>query len=407
VGVRDFFRRTFGAPEERRTISDLPWSYGGGLGGTTVTQDRALMLAPVFAAVRILAGTVSTLPLKAYRQAGPDRLPARLPELFLRLSQDGELVPWLHRATVSLALRGNAYGLVTARDGMGWPTRIDWLNPADVHCDDSRSTIRPDWYWRGRKIDNPEDLIHIPWFTVPGKVQGLSPIASFALTMNTGLYAQAYGNDWFEGGGFPPGTFRNTEVAVVDQDKADVIKARLVDAIRSRRPVVYGKDWEYNPITVPPNEAQFIETMRLSANQIASIYGLPPEDVGGNRGTSLTYATVELNQLDRSLAIRPWLVILEQKFAAMVPEGQYVRFNADAIIRTDVKTRWEVHQLAVGMGARSLDEVRKLEDLPPLPNKQGEEFNTPAAVAARAPQPSPALAPVNGNTPEKRWVIPA
>lgn len=405
MSVRDFLRRAFGG-EEQRVVDSLPWNYGDALPTqATVTQDRALMLAPVFAAVRILAGTISTLPLKAYRRAGDERIPmSSLPQLFAQLDFDGELVPWLHRCMVSLVLRGNAYGLITARDGFGFPTRIDWLNPADVTVDDYRSVIRPVWLWKGREVPR-EDIVHIPWFPAPGKVESLSPIGQFALTMNTGLYAQAYGNDWFEGGGFPPGTFRNTAQPVVDPTQADVIKRRLVEGVRSRRPIVFGSDWEYTPITVPPNEAQFVETMRLSATQIANIYGLVPEDLGGTRGEPLRYATAELNALDRVSALRPWLVILEHKFGSLLPERQYVRFNADAIVRTDIKTRWEVNQIRVGMGAANLDEIRKQEDEPPLPNGVGAEYNTPAAIAARAPQlqlPQP-----DGQASNRMWVIPA
>jgi HK97 family phage portal protein len=406
--VREAFRVR---PEqtETRTIDTLPWGSGGvGPSVGPLTQDRALTLAPVFAAARILAGTISTLPLKAYRRIGDDRVPmGSLPQLFAQLDTDGELVNWLHRCVTSLVLRGNAYGLITARDGFGFPTRIDWLNPSDVTVDDYRSVIRPVWYWRGREIPI-EDFVHIPWFPTAGRAQGLSPLGAFMTTINTGLAAQDYGNSWFDNGGFPPGTFKNT-AKELSQDQADAIKARLRNAMLSRSPLVYGSDWDYSAITVPPNEAQFVETMRLSATQVASIYGVVPEDIGGTRGQSLTYATTELNQLDRIGLLRPWLVILEHKFASLLPERQYVKLNADATVRTDIKSRWEVHQIAVGLGARSLDEVRALEDQPPLPNGAGADYQTPAVKAAQAPpqlQQAPQPPPdISG--PKRVWEIPA
>lgn len=383
------------APVETRTVDTVPWNVGGSLGGPAVTQDRALALAPVFAAARIIAGTASTLPLKAYRRLGDERQPmTSLPQLFDQLATAGQLRPWVHRCVTSLVLRGNAYGLITARDGFQFPTRIEWMNPSDVRCDDTLSTIRPRWFWRNREIP-AEDVVHIPWFTVPGKTEGLSPLGAFATTINTGLYAQAYGSDWFENGGIPPGTFQNVEQPVVDQVAADTIKARLVSAIRTRQPIVYGKDWKYTPITVPPNEAQFVETMRLSATQIANIYGLPPEDIGGQRGNSLTYTTVELNQLERVLAVREWLVVLEHAFAALLPDRQYVRFNADAIVRADVKTRWQVYGVALDKGVMNRDEVRALEDLPPLPDGQGQAYAVAATQQPSAVEP-PAEPPQRG-----------
>jgi HK97 family phage portal protein len=406
--VRNPFRRRL-LETEARDITSVPWDRGGPLSHAAVTQERALGLAPVFAATRILAGTVSTLPIKGYRKVGDQRVPmASLPQLFEQLTLDGELVPWLHQCMTSLVLRGNAYGLVTARDGFMFPTRVEWLNPSDVHCDDTQSVINPIWYWKGRQIDNPENLLHIPWFKVPGMAQGLSPIGAFAATLNTGLYAQAYGNDWFEAGGFPPGIMRNTVQPVVEEAKANEISSRLTTKIRDRRPVVTGSDWEYKTITVPPNEAQFVETMRLSATQIANIYGLPPEKVGGTTGQPLTYATVELNQIEVALAVRPWLVVLESAFAAQLPERQYVKFNADAIVRADLKSRYEAYQLALTNGWANVDEVRAYEELSPLPDGLGKEYNTPAAKAARAPQVEPmsdnGTAPLNG---ARQWQIPA
>jgi len=363
------------AAVEQRVVDTVPWNVGGTLASTPVTQDTALSLAPVFAASRIIAGTVSTLPLKGYRKLGEDRQPLKvLPALFEQLQATGQLVPWLHRLCVSLVIRGNAYGLVTARDALQMPTRIDWLNPSDVQEDTRRSSpATTAWLWRGREVPLG-DLVHIPWFTVPGQAVALSPIGAFATTINTGLYAQEYGSDWFEGGGFPPGSFQNTEQPVVDTRQAEEIKARLVAAIRSRQPIVFGKDWKYSPITVPPNEAQFIETMQLSATQIANIYGLPPEKLGGQRGNSLTYTTVELNQLELVLSIREWVVVLEHAFAALLPPEQYVRFSVDAIVRADLKSRWEVYSVALDKGVFNRDEVRAFEDLPPLPNGEGQAY---------------------------------
>lgn len=390
---------------ETRAIDTVPWAQGGST-SDVVTQDRALSLAPVFAANRQIAGTISTLPLDGYRKLGDRREPmGSLPLLFALLDQGGELVPWVHRALTSLVLRGNAVGLITSRDGFGFPTRIDWLNPGDVYVDDSRSVITPSWYWLGREVPR-ENVVHIPWFPVAGQVWGLSPIGAFRELIGMGLDTQTYSSTWFGNGGFPPGVFKNEE-QTIPQGDAEKIKGRLRAAIRTREPLVHGRDWTYTPISVPPEEAQFIEATRLNASQVAAIYGLPPEDIGGSRGDSLTYATVELNQLDRQLSLRPWMVLLERKFASLLPERQYVRFNADAMVRTDVKTRWEVHQIAVAMGARSINEVRALEDLPPLPPGQGgDDFNTPSAQAEQQPAPEP---PVQDDQPpapagqRRRW----
>lgn len=364
--------------EEQRTIT-VPWSYGDPLFTNAVTQERALSLVPVFAAVRLLADEISTLPLQGYRRVGDEKRPmSTLPTLFAQMEADGTLTDWLHECITSMALWGNAYGYVTARDGMQFPTSIMWLNPAQVRCDD-RKPAMPLWYWQGRQVPT-EDMFHIPWFKVAGKVQGLSPIEAYAIAINTGLQAQEYGNGWFAAGGVPPGTFKNSEKKV-NQEEAEQVRDRLTSAIRARRPIVYGSDWDYKAITIPPEQAQFIQTLKLNATQIASIYGIPPEEIGGEPGGSLTYTTVEMNGIRLSTrTLRSWLVKLERKFFAIMPQPQYVRFNADATVRADIKTRYEVYEIADRIGLLTNDEMRRLEDRAPLPADAPERDRLPSTT---------------------------
>jgi HK97 family phage portal protein len=226
------------------------------------------------------------------------------------------------------------------------------------------------------------DLVHIPWLTVPGQTLGLSPIEHYALTLGVGLGAQSYGAEWFAAGGVPPGTYKNSE-QTIDQATATTIKTRLMAAIRSREPLVYGKDWDFNAISIPPQEAQFVETQNLTANQIAAIYGIAPEEIGGVPANSLTYNTEERRQIRRVADLRPWLVRFETGLSALLPERQYVRFNADATVRADLKTRYQAHHLALEDGWKNRDEVRGAEDLEPLPAGQGGQEYMPLHAAPK------------------------
>lgn len=379
------------APLEARSLNSLPWSDTGlafdrmpsATYGTDIGEQKALSLGSVFAANRLIAQSISTLPVKAYRRNGDARVPMpSLPPLFDQLVTDGALVPWLHRCVTSLGLRGNAYGYVVSRDGYGYPTAIDWLNPSRI-TPDSRPGMTG-WLIDGREVAR-QDVVHIPLFALPGHRIGVSPIAAFANTLGVALQAQNYASEWFQAGGFPPGTFRNTQKQI-DPQQAAIIKDRTTAAIRSREVLTFGADWEYNAISVPPEEAQFVETMKMTTNQIAAIYGIPPEMIGGESGSSMTYANVEQQQINFVMfTLRPWLVALETAFSALLPDRQYVKFNADALIRADLKTRWEVNEIRVRMGANNVDEIRAQEDQPPLPNGQGAQYGPTAIPASNQP----------------------
>lgn len=369
---------------EARAITSVPWDVGGPLGSTALDQSTALSLASVYSATDLLATSVATLPIKGYRRVGDQRRAmSTLPPLFATLVAEGRLVTWLRQCMTSLLLRGNAVGLVTSRDRFEYPTSIEWLCLDHVQVMDQATSgvgsyMDPVWYWLGAKVST-EDIIHIPWYVVPERVLGLSPLAAFASTIGVGLSAQSYGADWFNSGGFPPGTFQNSEQQIT-QVEATEISNRLTAAMRARRPLVFGRDWTYTPVTVPPEEAQFVATMQLTATQIASIYHVPPEWIGGTTGQGLHYSTAEQDMIQMvTLGVRPYVELLECVFYALMPPPQYIRFNLDSLIRADLKTRHEVYEIDAHIGLRTVDEMRAQEDWEPLP-PQGDDAN-PADLA--------------------------
>lgn len=408
------FRRP--ARIETRAVTSLPWDVGGA-SPTSVSVDRALALVPVFAAIGLLARTVSCTPLHAYRRSAMDqRDQITLPNLFSDLGDEAHLKRWIHQMVVSLASRGNLFGLVTSRDGFGFPTAVQWLDPTTVFVDDHQitgpgSVQMPIWYWNGYQIHvgpanaSTSPVIHVPWFAVPGRILGLSPLGVVSSMVVTGINAQDYAAEWFSNGGIPPGTMKNLARTLLPEE-ADAVKNRLVSTIRSRKPLVYGSDWDYNPIALPPHDAQFVETAKLTATQVAAIYDVPPERIGGEVGGPLTYSSPEQTAIHLvAFSLRNWFELFEELFSAMLPKTQYVKFNVDSLLRSDLKTRNEVYKLQRSIGLTNIDEQRVLEDLPPLPNGQGKDY-TPLAVAsddlpdpkapadsAATPKPSPQQKP--------------
>lgn len=359
--------------KEQRSIS-FQDVWGSGSGSAHLSgggQERALRLAPVYAATRLLSDSVASLPLKSYLGEGPTRQPIVSPRIFTRPAAVGTRYDWLHRCMTSLTLRGNAYGLVVSHDANGWPDQVEWLHPDDVHVEDNLAPV-PVWYYKGRRLESRQ-LFHIPAYTLPGQILGLSPIAYFATTTDTGLLAQQFGRDWFANGSTPAAVLETDRE--ISKETAGILKARFKEAAEGRDVVALGLGTKYRPISVPANESQFLETIKASANQIAAIYGVPPEKIGGETGGSLTYATVEQNSIDLlTWTLRPWLARLEEALSLLRPPAEDVRFNVDAMLRTDTLTRYQTYRIARVIGLRSVDELRLLEDLEPLPNGEGKSY---------------------------------
>ena len=394
---RSMFRRN--DPEKRvLDSSSVSWPADPLAAPAALSEDGALRLAPVLAAGRLLAANISAVPLTVYRQSGDTQKRLPTPSLFTQPCAQGTLHDWIFRAVTSLAYRGNAVGVVTARDSLEYPTRIEWLDPANILCEDRvqlsplgapGSFTNPKWYYLGEPLP-PEDVVHIPWFQLPGRVWGMTPLGAYAVTVSTGLAAQKFSDDWFRSGGVPPGQFKNS-TQLVSQDDAAIMKRRVVQAIRSHEPLVYGADWDYTPFAISPNEAQFVQTMRLTAATIAHIYGIPPEMIGGETGGSMSYSSPEQRQIELvQFSLLPWLTLLESHLSALLPRGQYVKFDPDMLIRADMKTRFETYEKQRLIGYDNIDGIRSREDLPPLPGGAGKDY-TPMPLAAGATVAVPAI----------------
>lgn len=378
---------------ESRAIIDVPWDRGGTLSGVT-SMEQALRLVPVYSAIGLLARGVSCTPIHNYRKVSEEeRTRIGLPEIFRVMDEEANLKAWLHACVVSLAARGNAFGLVTSRDGFGYPTAVTWLDPTLVHVEDQMpsgpgSLSMPIWWHMGRQImvgpsdPSSSDLIHIPWFPIPGRILGLSPLAAAATMITGGIAAQEWSAEWFLSSGIPSATMKNT-ARTLDPEEADAVKQRLTSTIRAHKPLVYGADWDFTAITIPADDMQFVESMKLTATQVAAIYDVPPERIGGETGGSLSYSSPEQAALHLvTFSFRNWYELLEETFSAMIPRAQYVKFNADSLTRADIKTRAEVYKIWRSIGLTNIDELRVLEDRSPLSDKELGQDYTPLAVAS-------------------------
>lgn len=375
------------------TRADVPWGKGGDLAGSSMTS--ALRLIPVYAAVRIIADALSTLPVFAYREAAG--VGVRLPQqpMLLRSPGVGEMtrVTWMFQAAASLLLRGNAYGHVVTLADNGWPATVVWLHPDEVTVDESGPL--PVYRYRGKDLD-PLMLIHIPAFVLPGSIVGLTPIGLFRTQISTGLRAHKFADDWYANGVAPTGKLRNSAKELLPAE-AELVKARFKAAVKDRDLFVTGSDWDYEALTISAADSQFLESIEATATQIAAIFGVPPEEIGGQAGSSLTYSTVEMNGVRfNTRTLLPWVRRFEESLTQQLPAKQYVKFNLDAFARADLMTRMNAHQVALVNGLETLDEARALEDKAPLTPAELEQwqslFGTRGNVGA-VPAPTPAPAP--------------
>jgi HK97 family phage portal protein len=345
-------------------------------------QDEALGLPAFYAGVKLLSFNAASLPIRIYQYLNGGSSHQRWlgPTFFDKPNLLDTPFDWVSTMMASVQVHGNSWGFITHKDAYGYPLGVTWVPPQDVTVIEPEDLHTADptkakvFFW-GREVKwfGPDtEVFHIKALGMPGRIEGISPLRAFALTLTSGKMAQEYGTGFYESGGFPPGTFQNMNIEI-DADAAAEIRQSLVTSLRRREPLVYGADWEYKPVTVPPSEAQFIQAMQLNATQIAAVLNLPPDRLGGTRGDSMTYNTVVQANLEIIESLRPWLVKFEQAFFDLLPRKRFTKFYTDELLKTDLLQRVQIYEIMRNIGIKTADEIRLELDMDPLPGGIGNE----------------------------------
>lgn len=387
-----FFRDA--APTDKRSISyrdvwgsGLDFNTGSTSSGEAINTDSAMRVAALWSSADLIASIVSTMPVGTF--AGSTSAPVSpSPSLVASPSLVVTRREWTYQAVMSLLLRGNAYGLIVERDAQLRPQAVEWLDPATVTVTQSSSIARPTYSIGGQPIPR-DDMIHMRGFLRPGSAIGLSLIEYHRETLGISAAALKHGGKWYGSGAHPTAMLFNTEKTITSE-QATTVKARFMESLRGKRePIVLGKDWKYEQIQSSAADSLFLDAMGYTDAQIARLFGPAVAEVlGYETGGSMTYSNREQRTLDLlAFSIQKWLVRLEDAITGMLPQPQYVKYNASSLLRADTLTRYQTHKLAREIGLNNVDELRELEDEPPLSNGQGTDYtplNAPKGNDARA-----------------------
>jgi HK97 family phage portal protein len=334
-----------------------------------VNASTALQYSAVWACVDLIASAISTLPLYAYRKGELEPLPD-LPPLLRQPSGTMDLVDFTYAALQSLLVRGNAYGLIVDRAGAGLlPAQVELLAPERVQVETNGRII---WRIDGSEVD-PASIWHVKAFPAAGQVLGLSPIGHARQAIGLGIGAEKYAAKFFGESAIPSGVLTSDQD--IKQERAEQLKERWRQAHGGNRDIaVLGSGAKFQAVTIPPEEAQFLETTQANVRAICRYYRMQPEMIASEAGGSLTYANVEQRALDfLTFTLRPWIVRLETALSGLLSSTTTVKFNAAALVRTDLLTRYQAHESAIRAGWKLRSEVRDLEDLPPIAGIDNQE----------------------------------
>ena len=359
------------SPKNRLYGSTYSFFFGGTASGKTVNERTAMQTTAVYACVRILAETIASLPLNIYRSTGNGKEKAIDHQLYYLLHDEPnpEMTSFVFRETLMshLLLWGNAYAQII-RDGRGKVLALYPLLPDRMTVD---RTTEGQLYFEYRKdtgyvILRPEDILHIPGLGFDGLV-GYSPIAMAKNAIGMAIATEEYGGKFFANGASPGGVLEHPGVVKDPARIRESWNAVYQGSGNAHRVAVLEEGMKFQPIGIPPEQAQFLETRKFQTEEICRIFRVPPHLVANL--DKATFSNIEHQSISFVVhTIRPWLVRLEQgmnkALLSQSEKGRYfVGFVVDGLLRGDYASRMQGYAIGIQNGFLSPNDVRTLENM--------------------------------------------
>lgn len=345
--------------------------------GVAVTQESALGISAFWACVRILASTIGSLPITVYVTNGQKRTPARDTPLWnvLHDSPNADQTPidFVECLSLSLLLTGNSYARKIKSAGR--LVGLDPIRPDIVSVRRLESgAIGYRWSENGRSFDLTDaDVFHVRGFG-GGPLSGLSPLRHGCETLGIAQAARRSAASMYRNGMRPSGTLTTEKYLSEEQYQAvqERIADQFVGAQNAGRPFVLEGGMKWDSLSMNAEDAQLLQSMAFSVEEICRIFGVPPFMIGHSEKSTSWGTGIEQQMLGfQKFTLNPYLRRIEQAISkqliAPADRGRlHAEFNLEGLLRADSKARAEFYRTMTQIGAMTVNEVRKKENLPPI-----------------------------------------
>ena len=378
-------------PKNSTAGSSYRFFTGGSTAGKNVTERSAMQMTAVYSCVRVLSEAVAGLPLHLYKytQNGGKEKSINHPLYFLLHDEPNpEMTSFVFRETLMthLLLWGNAYAQII-RNGKGEVVALYPLMPNKMTVDRDENGRLYYKYYRGNDeairskeyevILSPYDVLHVPGLGFDGLV-GYSPIAMAKNAIGLAMATEEYGAKFFANGAAPSGVLEHPGTLKNPDKVRESWNATFGGSHNANKVAVLEEGMKYTPISISPEQAQFLETRKFQINEIARIFRVPPHMVGDLEKSS--FSNIEQQSLEFvKYTLEPWLVRWEQSMvrSLLSPSEKreyFIKFNVDGLLRGDYASRMSGYATARQNGWMSANDIRELENLDRIPAEEGGDL---------------------------------
>ena len=391
MGLFSFLFKARDKPQNRTAGSAYTFYMGGSTSGKQVTERSAMQMTAVYSWVRILSEAVAGLPLHLYRykEGGGKEKAIDLP--LYRLLHDEpnpEMSSFVFRETLMthLLLWGNAYAQII-RNGKGEVIALYPLMPNKMRVErDENGKLYYEYVHTSDEADTmknttvrltPYNVLHIPGLGFDGLV-GYSPIAMAKNAIGMAIACEEYGAKFFANGAAPSGVLEHPGVIKDPQKVREAWQSQFGGSQNANKIAVLEEGMKYTPISISPEQAQFLETRKFQINEIARIFRVPPHMVGDLEKSS--FSNIEQQSLEFvKYTLDPWVMRWEQSLSrALFTEEEkktlFFKFNVEGLLRGDYQSRMNGYATARQNGWMSANDIRELENMDKIPAEQGGDL---------------------------------
>ena len=377
-------------PTNRTAGSAYSFFMGSTTSGKRVSERSAMQMTAVYSCVRILSEAIASLPLHVYRytDVGSEKAPDHPLYPILHDEPNPEMTSFIFRETLMthLLLWGNAYAQII-RNGKGEVTGLYPLMPDRMKVDrDEHGQLYYEYLVSTDDAPinkptivrlSPYDVLHIPGLGFDGLV-GYSPIAMAKNAIGLAIATEEYGSKFFANGANPSGVLEHPGTLKDPSKIRDSWQQTFGGSHNSGKIAVLEEGMKYTPISISPNEAQFLETRKFQIDEIARIFRIPPHMVGDLDKSS--FSNIEQQSLEFvTYTLDPWVCRWEQaiKRTLFSPEEKkqyFVKFNVDGLLRGDYESRMNGYAVGRQNGWMSANDIRRLENMDLIPEEEGGDL---------------------------------
>lgn len=377
--------------EDRTAGSSYSFYMGGSSAGKSVNERSAMQMTAVYACVRILSEAVAGLPLHLYRYKDDGGKEKAIDHSLYHLLHDEpnkEMSSFIFRETLMthLLLWGNAYAQII-RNGKGevialYPLmpnkmKVDRGEDGEIYYLYSRSTDEANTKEDSSVVLTPREVLHIPGLGFDGLV-GYSPIAMAKNAIGLAIATEEYGAKFFANGAAPSGVLEHPGTIKDPKRLRENWNSTFGGSANSGKVAVLEEGMKYTPISISPEQAQFLETRKFQINEIARIFRVPPHMVGDLEKSS--FSNIEQQSLEFvKYTLDPWIIRWEQSLSRSLlsPDEKktyFFKFNLEGLLRGDYASRMNGYATARQNGWMSANDIRELENLDKIPAELGGDL---------------------------------